>query len=94
MNQAIADKVCGVRPNWSQVLADIREVEAEEAARDEAEWDAYADALTDAYYASIAAADPRIVALNAALAKLEAEGVREQINAKIINVGGAKWMVA
>lgn len=63
---------------WARrVLADMAEVDAEEAATTAAEWDAYADQLTEAHYRAEADRFEREQApLLAALDRLEADGVK------------------
>lgn len=85
--------------NFGVVLASIRAVEQEEARNErlalEFAWEEYAEELTQQYYAAREAA---LVARNAnlvaALERLEADGVREELNARIVDLGGAKWVAA
>jgi hypothetical protein len=93
--QGQADRACG---SFAQLLKTIREVDEDEARNErlalEFAWEDYAEELTQQYYAAREAA---LVARNsnlvAALERLEADGVREELNARIVDLGGAKWSV-
>ena len=92
--QGVADRACG---SFAQLLKSIREADEDEA-RDERlaqefAWEDYAEELTAEYQArgdaAVAARNPYLCE---ALERMEAEGVREQLNARVVNVGGAKWI--
>jgi hypothetical protein len=93
--QGIADRACG---SFAQLLKTIREADEDEARAErlaqEFAWEDYAEQLTAEH---IAAKDAAIVARNPylceALDRMEAEGVRDAINAKIVGLGGALWSV-
>ena len=93
--QGIADRACG---SFAQLLKTIREADEDEARAErlaqEFAWEDYADELTRAYEAgcdaAVAARNPGLVE---ALDRMEAEGVRDEINAKVIGLGGALWSV-
>lgn len=92
--QGIADRACG---SFTALLKHIREVDAEEARNErlaqEFAWEEYAEQLTAQYYAQ---ADAAVIARNLAvcdaLEGLEADGVRDALNARIVDLGGAKWV--
>lgn len=92
--QGIADRACG---SFAAVLRSIREADEDEA-RDERlaqefAWEDYAEQLTAEYIATRdAAVMARNLALCDALEGLEAEGVRDELNARIVDLGGAKWV--
>lgn len=94
--QGIADRACG---SFAQLLKTIREIDAEEARNErlaqEFAWEDYADELTREYEArQLAAVAARNSYLCEALDRMEAEGVRDAINAKVVGLGGYKWVAA
>lgn len=94
--QGIADRACG---SFADLLKTIREADEDEQRNErlaqEFAWEEYAEQLTAQYYA---AADAAVIARNLALCDalegLEAEGVRDALNARIVDLGGAKWVVS
>lgn len=92
--QGIADRATG---SFTALLAHIRAIDEEEQRNErlalEFAWEDYAEELTREYEARLdAAVVARNGALCDALGTLEAEGVREELNARIVDLGGAKWV--